>query len=158
MPSMVSIRKRLASTLNVVALGLLLLLPTSPHAAEVVLCLEESGDVNVERAEAGECTDKIREKEGGKVKVVGASEQEHCIDCSDVPLRVSEGDDPCGTAILSPSTSLEDPGEHLSLVSTSLQSRPVESGESSSSSPPRFRRYSNEPGQDTSLSSVVLLI
>ncbi|MCS3635706.1 hypothetical protein GGP57_003046 [Salinibacter ruber] len=75
-----------------------------------------------------------------------------------MPLRVSEGDDPCGTAILSPSTSLEDPGEHLSLVSTSLESRPVESGESSSSSPPRFRRYSNEPGQDTSLSSVVLLI
>lgn len=152
---MVSIRKRLATTLNVVALGLLLLLPAGPHAAEVVLCLEESGDVNVERAEAGECAERIRENKGVNVEVVGASEEEHC---SDVPLRVSEADDPCGTAILTSSTSLEGPSEHLSLVSTRLDSQAVESGGSSSSSPPRFRRSRYEPGQDTSLSSVVLLI
>ena len=158
MPSMVSIRKRLGSTLNVVALGLLLLLPTSPHAAEVVLCLEESGDVNVERAEAGECADRIREKEGGKVTVVGASEQEHCIDCSDVPLRLSEADDPCGMALLTSSTSLEGPSEDLSPLSTGPESQTVDSEKPTSPAPLRFRRSDSESGRDTSLSSVVLLI
>ncbi|MCS3676258.1 hypothetical protein GGP72_000154 [Salinibacter ruber] len=157
MRSMLSIRKRLATTLNVVVLGLLLLVPASPHAAEVVLCLEESGQVNVERAEVGEC-EGSRVGDSGEVNLLDASKDEHCIDCSDVPLRLTEADDPCGTALLTSSTSLEGPSEDLSLLSTGPESQTVDSEKPTSPAPLRFRRSNGESGRDTSLSSVVLLI
>ncbi len=159
MRSIVHIRKRWASTLSVAVLGLLLLLPASPHGADVVLCLEESGQVNVERAKAGQCTEGAQAKSESALKILDASEGEHCIDCSDVPLRVNEADDPCVAAVVSSSSELEGPNEQgtpLSAVSAATQvlgtqETPLSSHQHVQSARPNADR-------DVSLGSVVLLI
>jgi len=159
MRAMVSIRKRWASAMSVVVLGLLLLLPASPHGADVVLCIEESGQVNVERAESGECTEEARVKSESAPKIIDRSEREHCRNCSDVPLRVSEADDPCTAAVVSSSLELEAlSGQEPLLASVSVLIRPF--GTEEPPLPPYEHVQSGPSGtdRDTSLSSVVLLI
>lgn len=159
MRSIVPIREQWASTLSVAVLGLLLLLPASPHGADFVLCLEESGQVNVERAEAGECTEGTRAKSESVLKILDASEGEHCIDCSDVPLQVSEADDPCVAAIVSSSLELEEPSEQGTLLSAaSVSTEALKTEETSHSPHQHVQSARSDADRDASLGSVVLLI
>lgn len=116
MHTIVYMREQWVSTLRVVLLGLLLLIPATPHATETVLCVEDSGAVNIERADDGECTERIRLHAEQNPEAVEAATAEHCADCADVPLRVSEVDDPCGQAVLAPSLELETPRETGTLI------------------------------------------
>lgn len=104
--------------LGMVLMGLLLLFPATPHHTEAVLCIEPSGEVNIEHAEDGECAALSGEAEDPVSRTVSTSDQEHCTNCSDVPLRVSEADDPCGRGVVSPSIELEGPSEQEALVAT----------------------------------------
>lgn len=158
MRSIFLIRERWASTLSVAVLGLLLLLPASPHGAELVLCLEESGQVNVERAKSGKCVDWTRTNGESELLLLDTSENEHCTDCSDVPLRLTEADDPCETAILSSPPSPEGPSEQIAFASTGLDRQVVETDESGHSFLKRFRQARPTPDPDASIGSVVLLI
>lgn len=159
MHAIVHIREQWTSTLRVVLLGLLLLIPATPHATEVVLCVEDSGAVNIEQAEDGECTERIRLHAETKPEAVEAATAEHCADCADVPLRVSEADDPCGGAVLAPSLELEMPREDGVVVSVALGTSPVLDRDATSLS---FQQHARSvrpnADRDASLGSVVLLI
>lgn len=157
MRSIVHIREGGTSTMNVVVLGLLLLLPASPHGAEFVLCLQDSGQVNVERFDEAQ-SEGFAVGDWEEIDVLGSSEEHSSTDCSDVPLRLTEANDPCATAILSFSTSPEGPSEYLSPASARPTPQALEVDEPNRPSPHRFRRSSAESGLDASLSSVVLLI
>jgi len=86
-------------------LGALLLVPMSRHAGtEFVLCVEENGTVNVERARSGECATPARaEREHDHAQsALHPSDTEHCTACTDVPLTLAEAHEPCESAVLSP--------------------------------------------------------
>ncbi|MCS4047615.1 hypothetical protein GGQ04_002764 [Salinibacter ruber] len=152
------IRDRWASTLSVV-LGLLLLAPTASHGAEFVLCIEDSGGVNVERAESGECSDFVRPNGEGQGIALGAPETEHCADCADVPLQIREADDPCGSAVILPPPGLEQPAEAETLGSgTAVLTHVAAKSKDDRSSHSVFRSARPKPDPDTSLGSVILLI
>ena len=153
------IRPQRRSRLSVVLLILLLLVPASPHASDVVLCVERSGQLNVEKASFGECADAPGLSDDRRHDLGNAVEDEHCVDCADVPLRFGEADDPCGTAILPSPISLDGPTEALSVSALELGHEPsrVEDGSAVAEStiPRSLRRL---PGREVSLGSVVLLI
>jgi hypothetical protein len=152
------IRDRWASTLSVV-LGLLLLAPTASHGAEFVLCIEDSGGVNVERAESGECSDFVRPSSESQGIALGAPEGEHCTDCADVPLQIREADDPCGSAVILPSPGLEEPAEAEALGSgTAVLTHVAAKSKDRCSSHSVSRSARPKPDPDTSLGSVILLI
>ena len=160
MRAIVNIRRHWATPLSGVLLGLLLLLPASPHAAEFVLCLESTGQVNVEHAEANTCSEPPKSAaHSEKTDAFTSAESEHCPGCSDVPLQLTEADDPCGTAITPSIVTLDAPGEQLSLSSTRPAENPFAAVEGSDRSHPQA---STSPpsvtGPDASLGSVVLLI
>jgi len=152
------IRDQWASTLSV-ALGLLLLAPTASHGAEFVLCIEDSGGVNVERAESGECSDFVRPNSENWGKALGTPEAEHCADCADVPIQIREADDPCGSAVMLPSPGLEEPVEAEVLGSgTAVSAHVAAKSKDGRSSHLVFRSAHQKPDPDTSLGSVILLI
>jgi hypothetical protein len=152
------IRDRWASTLSVV-LGLLLLAPTASHGAEFVLCIEDSGGVNVERAESGECSDFVRPSSENEGIALGTPEAEHCADCADVPLQIREADDPCGSAVILPSPGFEEPVEGVALSSGTVVSTHIAAkAKEGRSSHLGFRSALPKPDPDTSLGSVILLI
>jgi hypothetical protein len=73
-------------------------------SAEFVLCVEENGTVNVERARSGECAAPARaeRKHDHAGSALHPSETEHCTECTDVPLTLAEAHEPCESAVLSP--------------------------------------------------------
>lgn len=159
MRSMVSTRKHWGSTLTVAVLGLLLLLPASPHGADLVLCIEQSGQVNVERAESGECAEEARVKSEPASEILDRPEEEHCKDCTDVPLRVNEADDPCTAAVVSSSFELEALSVQESLLaSVSVHIRPLGTEEPVRSPHEHVQSAHSKTDRDASLGSVVLLI
>ncbi|WP_157942214.1 hypothetical protein [Salinibacter altiplanensis] len=159
MRSISSIRQHWASTVCGAVLGLLLLIPVSPHAAELVLCLEPTGQVNVESAEAGSCADRPEIAGSKEQEVFVAGERDHCSGCSDIPLHLTEADDPCGTAITPPTTALDGTGEQLSLVSTGPAEKPFAAVEGATHSHLQASTSApSESGPDASLGSVVLLV
>ncbi|MCS4178604.1 hypothetical protein GGQ07_000016 [Salinibacter ruber] len=160
MKAIAYIRDRWASTLSVV-LGLLLLAPTASHGAEFVLCIEDSGGVNVERAESGECSDFVRPNGEGQGIALGAPETKHCADCADVPLQIREANDPCGSAVILPSPGLEEPAEAETGAlgsGTAVLTHVAAKSKDGRSSQSVFRSARPKPDPDTSLGSVILLI
>ncbi|MCS3937262.1 hypothetical protein GGP80_003272 [Salinibacter ruber] len=158
MKAITYIRDRWASTLSVV-LGLLLLAPTASHGAEFVLCIEDSGGVNVERAESGECSDFVSPSSESQGIALGTPEAEHCADCADVPLQIRGADDPCGSAVILPSPGLEEPAEGGALGSgTVVSTRVAGKSRDDRSSHLEFRSARPKSDPDTSLGSVILLI
>lgn len=141
------------------ALGVLLLIPVSPHAAEFMLCLESTGQVNVEAAEAGSCADRPEIAGSEERNVLASGAEKHCPGCSDIPLHLTETDDPCGTAVTPSTLTLDAPGEQFSLTSTQPATDPfVAPSLSNSSRPSASPSAPSESGPGASLGSVVLLV
>lgn len=154
----VHLREGWSTALSVV-LGLLLLLPASPHAtSDLVLCVERSGEVNVEQSHEGECTGPSAESrsQDRAPDLLDVSAGEHCGDCEDLPLRLTDATDPCGTAIApSWSVDIDGPAKRLSLEARVSGTPEV----TSSSLPPGlFANQALAAASHASLGSTVLLI
>lgn len=113
------IRERWAPALNVL-LGLLLVAPMSPHNAEVILCVEANGEVNVERARAGECAETnpaVAETSTHQQNEewFTSTRDDHCLDCVDVSLHLTSASDPC-TSFARPAPAFENDFAFTSLA------------------------------------------
>lgn len=108
MPSIRSIRDRWAPALSLL-LGILLLVPVSPHGgSNLVLCVESDGAVNVERSQSDECSSPTASADRGisGQAIQTQSSEEHCPGCRDLPLVLPDATDTCESAVLSSSTAV----------------------------------------------------
>jgi hypothetical protein len=146
----------------------------SRHAsAGLVLCVEPSGAVNVERADGNECEQSVRSGETPSKAELQLTETapEHCPGCVDVPFFLGDTTEPCESAVVSSSVTTLLPDSRLALPAENFAAsdrwaarvdvralRPRDPASSVES----FRRHAGHLFSDTSVvrarSSVELLI
>ena len=143
-------------------MGLLLLVPVSSHEGTLLLCVEPSGDVNVEQSRNGECAERLSQQNQDRVRF-GAVGDNHCTDCIDVSLHWAGPSDQCAFAVQVTPTTDEDRMSAPQATDQATIVGSVPPNDGSALTPPGCTgQRDGDPGALTSslpvTSSVVLLI